>query len=325
MKLPILSFVCSILLAAVAPLDAADSLTAAPPVEVTGTHGKFDFIKVDPSRGRLLASHTENGSLDVIDEKTSTLLKSIPTGNAQGVAIDDKNGLYYVSTSKPPKMVIVDANKLEVAGEVALPDPADILAYHAGTNRVFVCNDEKPEIWVIDPVAKKIISTLTMPGAGMEDLGFNDQGAFLFQALKESSLIAKIDPTVGKVVATWPTAPAEKPHGIAIIPGTDTVLVVGGNGKLILMSLADGKILASADVAQRVDEIAYDPGLKQVYCASGTGTISVVGVDQNKLTPLPSLTSAPGAHSVAVDPQTHTVWIAFAKDGKAYVQAFPGK
>jgi hypothetical protein len=40
---------------------------------------------------------------------------------------------------------------------------------------------------------------------------------------------------------------------------------------------------------------------------------------------LPPLTSSPGAHSIAVDPQTHTVWIAFAKNDKPYVQAFTAK
>jgi sugar lactone lactonase YvrE len=100
-----------------------------------GTQGKFDFIKIDSASNRLLACHAGNGSLDVIDVITSKLIKSIPTGNAQGVVIDSKNNRYFVSVSKPPKMVIVDSTKLEVIGEVALPGPADLIAYHAETNR----------------------------------------------------------------------------------------------------------------------------------------------------------------------------------------------
>ena len=48
-----------------APLMAAETLNPQPPVELTGTQGKFDFIKIDASRNRLLACHTGNGSLDV--------------------------------------------------------------------------------------------------------------------------------------------------------------------------------------------------------------------------------------------------------------------
>jgi hypothetical protein len=62
-------------------------------------HGKFDFIKIDSANSRLLACHTGNGSLDMIDTTTSKLIKSIPTGNAQGVANDSRNNRYFVSVS----------------------------------------------------------------------------------------------------------------------------------------------------------------------------------------------------------------------------------
>lgn len=300
----------------------AAGLTPSTPVELTGTQGKFDFIKIDEAHDRLLACHSGNGSLDVIDVTTSKLIKSVPTGAAQGVALDTKGGRYFVSVSKPPKMVIVDSSKLEVIGEVPLSGPADLVAYHPGLNRVFVCNDEKPEMWIIDPETKKILSSLILPGGGMEDLDFNAEGTFLYQCLKDSNEVAKIDPKEGKLINTWSTSPADKPHGLAMIPGTNATLVVAGSGKLSLLDLTTGKFVGSTDIAQKVDEIAFDSGLKRVYCASGLGTISVVGVDQNKLTTLDALPSSPGAHSIAVDLKTHTVWIAFAKDGKAYFQSF---
>jgi DNA-binding beta-propeller fold protein YncE len=263
--------------------------------------------------------------LDVIDVTRSNFIKSIPTGNAQGVAVDSRNNRYFVSVSKPPKMVIVDSTKLEVIGEVTLSGPADLIAYHPETNRVFVCRDDKPVMWVIDPQEKKILSTINFPGEGMEDLGFDSQDAFLFQCLKDSSELAKFDLKTEKIVAQWSTSPVDKPHGMAMVPGADQVLIVGETGELGLLNLNTGEILGTADVSPKVDEIAYDPMLQRVYCASGLGTISVVGLDHNTLTTLPPLTSSPGAHSIAVDPQTHTVWIAFAKNGKPYVQAFTAK
>jgi DNA-binding beta-propeller fold protein YncE len=305
--------------------SAADSLTPANPVELVDTQGKFDFIKVDSANNRLLACHTGNGSLDVIDVIKSNLLKSIPTGNAQGVAIDSKNHRYFVSVSKPPKMVIVDSTKLEVIGEVTLPGPADLVAYHSESNRVFICRDDMPEMWVIDPVKEQIVNTINFPGEGMEDLGFDAQGKFLFQCLKNSSEVAMLDLKTEKVVAKWSTSPADKPHGMAMVPETDQVLIVGETGRLGLFNLRTGLMVGSADVSPKVDEIAYDPTLRRVYCASGLGTISVVGLDQSRLAASPPLTSSPGAHSIAVDPQTHTVWIAFVKNDKPYLQAFTAK
>jgi len=321
MKTYMLGLILVMGLVSTSPVPAA-SLTPGQPLELVGTHGKFDFIKIDPALHRLLVCHTGNGSLDVIDVDANKLIKSIPTGAAQGVAVDNKNGRYFVSVSKPPKLVIIDSTKLEVIGEVPLPDPADVMAYHAESNRAFVCCDTKPEIWVIDPEAKKIETTLTMPGAGMEDLGFNADGTFLFQNLKDTGALAKIDLKDLKIAGTWPTTPAEKPHGSAMVDAQNAILIAGGTGKLVLMSLSTGQVLASTDIAPRVDEIAYDPGMQQAYCASGTGVISVVSVSPNKLTTIDKIPSSQGAHSIAVDPKTHTVWIAFAKDNKPYVQSF---
>jgi DNA-binding beta-propeller fold protein YncE len=321
----ILSLVCSSLLIIPRFVSAADSLTPGHPMEVIGTQGKFDFIKIDSVNHRLLACHTGNGSLDVIDDITSKLIKSIPIGNAQGIAIDSKNNRYFVSVSKPTKMVIVDSTKLDVIGEVVLPGPADLIAYHSETNRVFVCNDNKPEMWVIDPMEKKVVSTISFPGGGMEDLGFDSRDTFLFQCLKDSNELAKLDLKTEKIVAKWSTSPVDQPHGMAMVPGADQVLIVGGMGKLGLFNLSTGQIIGTTEVSPKVDEIAFDPALHRVYCASGLGTISVVGLNQQSLAPLSSLTSSLGAHSIAVDSQTHTVWIAFAKKDKAYVQAFTTK
>ena len=56
------------------------------------------------------------------------------------------------------------------------------MTYEPKSNRAYVCNDEKPELWVIDPEAKKIVATLALSGAGMEDLAFNADGTFLFHS-----------------------------------------------------------------------------------------------------------------------------------------------
>lgn len=298
----------------------ANSLSAQPPIELTGTHGKFDFIKVDSSQRRLLACHTGNGTLDLIDLDSRRLLKSVPTGAAQGVAIDPINHRYYVSVSKPPQLAIVDSRSLEITGFVPLDGPADLVACQPGSRRVFVCDDAAPRLWVIDPLKKKCVGTIVLPGGGLEDLGF-DEG-ILYLCLKEVSRMVAIDPQTEAIKSTWPTPLTDKPHGQAII-SAHRVLVAGGAGKLGLFALKSGMPLAFAEIAPRVDEIAYDPVRGRCFCASGTGVISVVAVRDGKLTAEGSVSSAPGAHSVAVDEKTHAVWIVFAgADQKAYAQSF---
>src|SRR6476619_155735 len=118
---------CTIgLLLSLAPANAAPApLKADEPIVVPDSQGRFDFIDVDTVARRLLANHTQNGTLDVFDLDSGKLLKHCPTGAAQGVGVDEKGGKYYVGVSKEQKLVTIDAKTLEKTGEVALSGPAD--------------------------------------------------------------------------------------------------------------------------------------------------------------------------------------------------------
>jgi hypothetical protein len=300
---------------------AAASLVPGDPIVLEKTSGKFDFIRIDNAKGRLLLAHTGNKSLDIFDLKARRLIKSVATGAAQDVAIDSKNSRYFVAVSAPPRMAIVDATKLEMTGEVLLPAAADLATFNASNRNVYVCNDTAPELWVIDPAAKKITATITLPGSGMEDLAFDSQFKQLFQVVKGNNTLVVIDAANNKPMQSWSTAPATNPHGMALVPDADTVLVAGGSGKLALLNRLTGKMLASADIDNRVDEMAYDPELHLAYCPGGGGKISVVRVESEKLTLVENISGASG-RSVAVDPKTHTVWMAFNKGDQAFVQPF---
>jgi DNA-binding beta-propeller fold protein YncE len=311
----------SLLVVTLASCGLTAPLTPGEPILLQKTQGRFDFLRIDAARHRLLLAHTGNKSLDVFDLDSRQLLGSIPTGAAQDSAVDAKDGRYFVSVSAPPKMAIVDAVKLELIGEVPLPAAADLLAFNPVNGKVYVCNDTAPELWVIDPEAKKTL-TVTVSGGGMEDLSFSTDFKKLFQVVKDANTLLVIDLASNKVLESWSTSPAASPHGMALVPHTDFMLVAGGNGKLVLMSRSNGKVVADADIAPRVDEMTYDPQLRTAYCASGQGKISTVSLKGEKLTPLGDVESTQGCHSIIVDPKTHLVWIAYAKGEQSFVQPF---
>ncbi len=314
---------CLFLLVGASPLAYADDMLNAGAAKVlSGTHGRFDFLAIDPEKRRLLAAHTGNGSLDIIDLDTGEVVKSVPTGKAQASAVDAKAGHYYVTTSVPPQLVTIDAAKMEVVDKIPLAGPADLVALDSNSGKVYVGHDDGKELWVVDPAQKKVTASISLPGEAPEDLAFDPSHERLFQSMKTGNVIAVINVAAGAVVQTWPTAPAQAPHGMALVPEADAFLIAGGNGKLVLMSQKDGRVLASTDIPPRVDQIAYDAGLHRVYCASGTGKIAIVGVEDGKLRNLGDVTSAEGAHSIAVDSKTHAVWIAYAKGETSLVQSF---
>lgn len=296
-------------------------LTAGESTLLPGTTGGFDFIRFDIAGNRLLLGHEGNKSLDVFDLGSMKMLKAVPTGTAQDAAVDVQHGNYYVSGNDPGRMVIVDAAKLAVAGEVPLPANTDLIAFNPVTGLVYECNDTAGEVWVIDPAAKKIITTVKLEGRGVEDLAFDPEHKHLYQAVKGTDTIAVIDPAGNKVLKAWPCAPDKGVHGLAVVPESNGLLVACA-GKLVLFDRSSGKITDTAAIGGRVDEMAYDPGLHLAYCASRQGKISVVAVAPGKLTALGDVPDPAGTGDIVVDPRTHTVWIAYRKGDQCFVQSF---
>jgi DNA-binding beta-propeller fold protein YncE len=299
----------------------AAPLTAGEPILLPGTQEGFDFIRVDTAANRLLLGHEGNKSFDVFDLATRKLLKVVPTSTAQDVAVDVKRGCYYISGNDPARMVIVNSTNLEVTGEVPVPANTDLIGFNPTSGLVYECNDEAGEVWVIDPTAKKIVTTIKFDGKGMEDLAFDPESKHLYQAVKGNSTIAVIDPATNQVVASWSCAPDKGPHGLAVVPESNGLLVACA-GKLLLFDRASGKITATVATGAKVDEMTYDAGLHIAYCASRQGNISVVAVAAGKLTTLGDVPDESGTGDIAVDPKTHTVWIAYKKGSQCFVQPF---
>ncbi len=309
------------LLLALLPHTQAAPLTPGEPIPLPGTQDKFDFIRMDTAGNRLLMGHEGNKSFDIFDIATSKLLKVITACTSQDAATDVQRGCYYVSGNDPGRMVIVDSTKLEVTGEVPTPSDTDLIAYNPATGMVYECNDKAGEVWVIDPAAKKIVTTIKVDGSGVEDLAFDPEYKRLYQAVKGTNTIAVIDPATNKVTDSWLLAPDKGPHGIAVVPEGNGLLVACA-GKLVMLDRTTGKVTATVATGDRVDEMAYDPGLHIAYCASRQGKISVVAVEAGKLTSLGDVPDEAGAGDITVDPKTHTVWVGYKKGDQSFVQPF---
>lgn len=302
-------------------LSAADIiLSKEPPVAIPQSHGGIDFLEVDQQRSRLLIPHAGNGTLDVFETKSGKFLKFIPTGAAQDVAIDPNGQKYYAAVSKEKQLVCIDAKTLEVTDKIPLSGPADILAFDPKTDTAYIGHDDAAEVWAVDVHHKNSIAAIPIP-EGPEGIVFDQERERVYANAKSGDVVVVINTSSKRVVATWPTAPALKPHGSAFDSKSNRLFVAGGNGKLVAIDVTSGKVVSSANIAPRVDEIAYDAGRNRIYCASGAGILSVVDATGD-LKFLGDIPTPEGAHSVAVDQNTHGIWIAYSegKAGPSFIQ-----
>lgn len=300
-------------LSATAATDPGFSVKTGGTVELSQTGGKFDFLRIDAKNHRLLASHKEDGTADIVDLKSAKLLKRIKVGEAVDMAVDQESKNYYVSVQEGKRVAVIDAESLLEKSSIPTPGPTDAIIFNPTNRMVYVTFDGGDAVWVIDPKAGKV--TATIPVAGVPEFMVYDAKANrIYLNLKSKNVVAVIDPGSNKIVAQWATAPATAPHGLALDAANHQVLSAGGNGKLVAIDTATGTVTASADITAKVDQIAFDADTALVYCA-GPDRMTVIRATAGKLAAAGSIATFPTARNVAVDPETQAVWTTYT-DGK---------
>jgi DNA-binding beta-propeller fold protein YncE len=170
----------------------------------------------------------------------------------------------------------------------------------------------------------KLIATIVI-AAGPEVVVYDAASDRVFQNIKTNDTVLVIDAKTHTVHDTWSTAPAKSPHGLAYNPATHHLFCAGTNGQLVVLDSESGKTFGSVEIAKGVDQIVFDAFTRRVYCACGSGKISVVEDSATGVKSLGDVDSAPGAKTLACDPLSHAVWIAYADKSSSYVRRFQQK
>jgi DNA-binding beta-propeller fold protein YncE len=323
-SLNLASAFCLPFLFSIASAQAAAPLTAEAPIVIPQTSGSFDFLQIDEVNHRLLAAHTGNNSLDVFDLADGKLIKSVPTGKCQDVGVDTAAGKYYVSVSKEKKVVVIDSKSFAKTAEIKLEGEADAAVFNPKNSCFYVGHDDAKDLWVVDMKKNAVTATIAIP-EGPEIVVYDAATDRLFQNIKSNDSMVVIDAKTNTIQATWPTAPATRPHGMVLNPKTNHLLCAGANGKMVTIDATSGKVINAVDIASGVDQVAFDPTSQRAYAASSKGEISVVQDEAAGAKSLGNVKSNPGAKTIACDPATHAVWIAYGEGKTSYVRRFLSK
>ena len=290
------------------------TLTSAATIEIPNSTGKFDFLRIDAKRGRLLAAHENDGTADYIDIRKNTLIVRLKVGGAVDTAVDADSQRYYVSVQEAERVAVIDAATLKELSSIKTPGPTDAILYEPKNRMIYVTHDNGADVWVIDPAQGRVTANIAIPGVP-EYMVYDEVADRIYLNIKDKDLVAIIDPSSNKVIAQWPTAPASQPHGLALDASNHRIFSSGGNGKLVVIDTKSGAVTGSVEIARKVDQIAFDAAGGLVYCA-GADKMSVVRTTEGKLASLGDVTTASTAKNVAVDPATRAVWTTYT-DGKS--------
>src|SRR5260370_15910888 len=217
------------------------ALDPAGSIEMTQSSGKFDFLRIDSKRQRLLAAHERDGTSDFIDLQKHALITRLKLGTAVDTAMDPESNFYYVSVQEGERVAVVDAATLKEVNSIKVAGPTDAIIYEPKNHMVYVTHDDGAEVWVIDPKAAKVVATVAIPGAP-EVMVYDESTDRIYLNIKTKDVVAVIDPKTNKGVARWPPAPPQQPHGFAPDAGNPPIFLAGDHGKLVVIHTQNGAV-----------------------------------------------------------------------------------
>jgi DNA-binding beta-propeller fold protein YncE len=90
-------------------------------------------------------------------------------------------------------------------------------------------------------------------------------------------------------------------------------IACAGNAMLVVFDLNAHRVTTSIPIGGGPDSVAFDSELHRIYTAGRAGVLSVIRQDgPDSYHVLDSLKLHYGAHTLAVDPRTHKVYVGYA-------------
>jgi DNA-binding beta-propeller fold protein YncE len=277
-------------------------------IPLPGPTKRFDYQSFDPSTGRLYISHMYGNRLDVFDTRAQKLVASLEGfPGATGVLSVPEQHKVYVSVTGRHEVAVVDDRTFAVVARVTGAKFPDGIAYAPAEQKVFVSDESGDADLVIDARTNARLGTIPLGGeAG--NTHYDAPSHCIVVAVQTKNEIVTIDPVTNRVVQRY-GVPCDHPHGFLIDePHRFAFITCEGDSHLLMVNMRTAKTINSFRIPSGPDVLAFDPGLERLYIGCESGVVAVFEEHDGSLTSLGEY-RAPHAHSVAVDPGTHMVYL----------------
>jgi YVTN family beta-propeller protein len=279
-------------------------------IPLPGDTSRWDYQAYDVSTHRLFIAHLGAGEVVVFDtdrQEVVAVVRDIPGVHGLGIA-PDLHRLYASATGRN-ELVVLDTESLRRLTSVPAGEYPDGVAYAPGAGRVFVSDEGGTGDTVVDAATGRAIGPVELGG----DIGnsqYDPATDRVYVAVGGSNTLAAVDTHDLRVVNRFPVAGCSGAHGVLIDVGRRRAFVsCEGNARLVAVDLTTGRTGPPMEVGDGPDVLSLDPGRNRLYVAAESGVLTVFDTGTATLRALARGSAGPNAHSVAVDPATHIVYL----------------
>jgi DNA-binding beta-propeller fold protein YncE len=207
---------------------------------------------------------------------------------------------------------IFDLKTLKVLGEVKTGGNPDAIIYDPVSKKVFSFNGHSKDSTVFDAVSGKVVRTI--PLGGKPEYAATDGQGKVYVNIEDTNEAVEIDSLKALVTRRFPLKPCEEPTGM----GLDSVnnrLFSGCHNKIMtIVDTTAGTVIATMPIGANVDGNGFDAGTGLAFSANGDGTLTVVReTSPGNFEVVETVTTQRGSRTMAIDPQTHNIYLPAAQ------------
>lgn len=232
---------------------------------------------------------------------------------AHGVSIDPTTGLAYVTRSGVDAVDVFDPRNMKFFKRILVAADPDALAYDPRNKLFYVAGGDSNVATLIDPQALATVGRIPL-GGKPEFVVFDPRGGLLYQNLEDTDSVVVVDLAKRAIVGRWSILPCHAPTGMALDERQERLFIgCKDNALLAVVDIGTRRVMTTVPIAKGVDSVAFDPQMQRIYTTGKSGVLVVIQQEPGgSYRVLDTISLHYGAHTLAVDPVTHALYVGYA-------------
>jgi serine/threonine-protein kinase len=254
-------------------------------------------------------AHTGADRVDVIDCEANAYLGVLPGHpGVAGVLIDHDADLLFTSDREAAQVSVYRCSDETLLSRMAVGAHPNGLAFDPGRSRLFAFNLGDPAgrnctASVADVGEQQVIATIPLPGRPRW-AAYHPATDHVYVNIRDPAQILAIS-AAALTITRAIDVPAPGPHGLWI-DGERLFCAADGRAPVVLHR-DTGRVEAVLPLPGSPDVVMYNPALRHMYVAIGDPGVICVA-DTGRLEIIETVPSGPAAHTIGIDPHSHTVY-----------------
>jgi YVTN family beta-propeller protein len=288
----------------------ASSLRQLAMVYIPGNPGFHAVGFVD---GRLIISHSGDGTVDIFNVKMRRVDAQIKLERPRGIAVDEQGGKVYVADAGANDIAVISSKtwKLEKTIPVQLqPGP---LALAADGRTLYVGNFADQSISAIDVSSAK--QAATVPLGHVHALAYDPAHNLLYATLEDQAQVVVLDPGL-KVLRRY-SLHASQPSALVLDPQARRVYVAVRYA-VVALDADSGREAGRVAAPLGVDSLWLDPGSGKLYAAA-SNEVDVIRTSAGQFASEDQLSLTVRGHGIVFDPNGKLLLMPSGHEGRSLV------